>query len=398
MDVTRLFDAEIDRLRAAGVAGESGRVRELFDWLAARGPHAESATQDELARRVFGQQQPESDDATVRVYIHRLRKKLEDYYAANEPGEAGTRVELPSGTYALRLAGVDAASTAPGPATAASAQASRRPRGAVLLGIMLLALLAGTSLYLLNRDSAPNALWQPIVASDRPVLLVLGDYYIYGEIDPVRPEQSRLIRDFRVDSEQELAALQEAEPDRYGFAEDVGLTYLPFSAAYGLQAVMPVLADAGKDVEVIAASELEPDMLNRFDVVYVGLLSGLGLLEDQVFADSTLRVGESYDELVDRESGQVWTSDEARSLASPAFYRDYAYLAAFTASTGAHVVVIASQRETGLRGISPLTMSDSLPDEIAEVAGSPPFDALVQVTGQQGADLDDRVILARERR
>lgn len=392
MDVTRLFDDEIARLRAARVPGESGRVRALFDYLAARGPDAGSTTQDELACEVFGQETSDADDATVRVYVHRLRKKLEDFYAANGAGERGARVVLPSGIYALRLEGVEAARPRAG--------TSRRSRpgtlgaaAAVLAVLALVALFAWT-----QRTGVPNALWEPLAASERPVLLVLGDYYIYGEIDPVRPEQSRLIRDFRVDSEQDLAALQEAEPDRYGYAEDVGLTYLPFSAAYGMQQIVPVLKESGKQVEVIAASALEPDMLNRFDVVYVGLLSGLDLLEEQAFAGSTLRVGESYDEVVDRESGQVWTSDEARSLGSPAFYRDYAYIARFTATTGAQVVIIASQRETGLRGISPLVVAGELPPEVAEVANGAAFEALVQVTGQQGADLDDRLILARARR
>jgi len=392
MDVTPSFEAEIARLRDAKVPGASGRVRELFDYLAERGPEAESATQDELAREVFGQETSDADDATVRVYVHRLRKKLEDFYAANEAGENGARVVLPSGTYALRLERIEAVKTKPG------SYRANRPSTLIAAGVAL-AVLALVALFAwTQRASAPNALWEPLAQSDRPVLLVLGDYYIYGEIDPVRPEQSRLIRDFRVDSEQDLAALQEAEPDRYGYAEDVGLTYLPFSTAYGLQQVVPVLAESGKSVEVIAASELEPDMLNRFDVVYVGLLSGMGLLEEQTFARSNLRLGESYDEIVDRETGQIWTSDEARSLASPAFYRDYAYLARFTASTGANVVVVASQRETGLRGIAPLAVGASLPDGIAEVEGADAFEALVQVTGQQGADLDDRLILARERR
>ncbi len=392
MDVTPLFEGEIARLRAAGVPGESGRVRELFDNLADRGPDAESASQEELAREVFGQATTDADDATVRVYVHRLRKKLDDFYTANGPGQNGARVVLPSGTYALRLKGVEVAHEE------RPEKRTSKPRApmAAVAAVVVLALIA--LLVWSQRTPAPNALWEPVVSSDRPVLLVLGDYYIYGEIDPVRPELSRLIRDFRIDSEQELAALQEAEPERYGYAEDVGLTYLPFSLAYGLQTVMPVLADAGKNVEVIAASDLEPDMLNRFDIVYIGLLSGMGLLEEQAFAGSTLRIGESYDEIVDRDSGEVWTSDEARSLASPAFYRDYAYLARFTASTGAQVVVIASQRETGLRGISPLAVGDSLPEGVSDVAGADAFEALVQVTGQQGADLDDRLILARERR
>ncbi len=396
MDVTSPFEAEVERLRAKQVPGASGRLRELFDYLAQRGPDADSVTQDELARAVFGQQGADADDATVRVYVHRLRKKLEDFYAADEAGEGGVRVVLPSGTYALRLEGIEEAPTRPGPYRA------NRPSTLVAAGVAL-AVLAVVALFAWSqRGEAPNALWAPLAASERPILLVLGDYYIYGEIDPVRPEQSRLIRDFRVDGEADLAALQEAEPDRYGYAEDVGLTYLPFSTAYAMQSIMPVLADidrnTGREVDVIAASEVEPAMLNRFDVVYLGLLSGMGVLEEQVFTDSTLRVGESYDELVDRESGQVWTSDEARTLASPAFYRDHAYLARFTASTGAQVVVVASQRETGLRGISPIAVADALPQGVAEVSGADGFEAVVQVTGQQGADLDDRLILARERR
>nr|WP_237392344.1 helix-turn-helix domain-containing protein [Aurantiacibacter rhizosphaerae] len=366
----------------------------MFDFLARRGPDARSASQDDLAREVFGQETSDADDATVRVYIHRLRKKLEDFYAADDEADGGVRIVLPSGTYALRMegGGVEDVQTRPG------SYRANRPSTLIAAGVALIVLALVALFAWTQRADAPNAFWQPLAASDRPVLLVLGDYYIYGEIDPVRPEQSRLIRDFRVDSEQDLAALQEAEPDRYGYAEDVGLSYLPFSSAYGLRDVMPVLSRGGKDVEVIASSELTPDMLNRFDIVYVGLLSGMGLLEEQIFAGSSLRMGESYDEIVDRESGQIWTSEEARTLASPAFYRDYAYLTRFTASTGAQVVVIASQRETGLRGISQIVVSGELPAEMDQALGGKGFEALVQVTGQQGADLDDRTILARQRR
>ena len=58
---------------------------------------------------------------------------------------------------------------------------------------------------------------------------------------------------------------------------------------------------------------------------------------------------------------------------------------------------MASQRETGLRGISPIAVADALPEGVAEVSGADGFEAVVQVTGQQGADLDDRLILARAR-
>ena len=70
------FLAELARVRGSGVLGDSGRLRELFDYLAGRGADAVPASQADIADSVFGQADTEGDDATVRVYIHRLRKRL----------------------------------------------------------------------------------------------------------------------------------------------------------------------------------------------------------------------------------------------------------------------------------------------------------------------------------
>ncbi len=61
----------------------------------------------------------------------------------------------------------------------------------------------------------------------------------------MRPEEGRLIRDFRVNSPADLELMQDLEPDRYAMGEDVGLNYLPFASAYGLREIMPILARGG---------------------------------------------------------------------------------------------------------------------------------------------------------
>lgn len=393
-----IFEREVERLRRAGVPGASGRLRDLFDVLAARGPAAQPLTQAEIASAVFGQDQTDADDATVRVYVHRLRKRIDDFYDRNGMGEGGARIELPAGAYRLVLVeGASGAAASPG----AGDVRPRRRLSRLLPALGVIALLAAFALGALlgaRPERTANAAWAPLVASDRPVLIVLGDYYIFGEIDPVRPEEGRLIRDFRVNSPEDLAALQEAEPGRYGFAEDFGLNYLPFSAAYGLTEIVPMLADNGKPVSVMASSQLDPDMLNYFDVVYIGLTSGLGVLEDPTFAGSTFALGESYDEIVDSASGTAFVSEEARRVASPAFYRDYAFLTRYTAATGAQVMVVAAQRDTGLRAIAPIAASGQLPAALADAARAPGgFAALYEITGQQGADLDEKLVAARAR-
>ena len=386
------FAEEVARLHAAGVPGRSGRLRELFDFLAERGAQSVPATQGEIAAAVFNQPETDADDATVRVYMHRLRKRLEDHYRDHPPAPGAPQLDIPSGIYALQLAQDNA-----------SSEQQPKPRSIPNHWLLLAALAlvaAFTGGWLLNRETSvqSNAIWDPLLESDRPVLLVLGDYYLFGEIDPVRPDEGRLIRDFRVNSAQDLLVMQEAEPDRYGMAEDVGLNYLPFQTSFALERITPVLASGEKQVEIIAASELNSEMLNTHDVVYLGLLSGMGLLEEITFAGSSLRIGENYDELIDRETRQLWTSDEARRIASPAFYRDFAYVSRYRAPGGGLVTVVASERVTGLRGIGPIVANAALAGELDDVAGDGDFEALFQITGQQGADLSDRLILARPRR
>ncbi|MEO6041476.1 MAG: hypothetical protein ABIP41_06215, partial [Croceibacterium sp.] len=327
---------------------------------------------------------------TVRVYIHRLRKRLDDHYAAHPP--AAGRLTIPAGSYVLRLA------TPAGEVMPVEPAGLRGPRLA-LLALAALALVAGAfaaSRWLASAEPRANALWEPFLQSTRPLTIVVGDYYMFGEIDELRPERGRLIRDFRVGSPTDLARMQQTEPDRYGAAEDVGLYYLPLSAAYALREIMPVLARAHRPIEIVPASQLQADALRTSDIIYIGLVSGMGMLEDQSFADSAFQVGESYDELVDTAAGKSYVSEEARNLASPVSYRDYGFVTRYRASGGALVAIVAGARDTGLKGLAPL-LADDLPPPLDKVARTGSFEALYQITGQQGADLSEKLVALHAR-
>ena len=70
--------AEISRVRESGVLGATGRLVELFDFLASRSADNRPPKEAEIALAVFGKADSEAlrDDPVARVYIHRLRKKL----------------------------------------------------------------------------------------------------------------------------------------------------------------------------------------------------------------------------------------------------------------------------------------------------------------------------------
>ena len=391
MSETGPFEREVERIRTSGVLGRSGRLRELFDFLAERGP-AQPVSQADIAYGVFGQIDAGADDATARVYVHRLRKRLAEFYA-REGAEAG-RLTLPAGSYELVFE--EAARD-----SARSKDGRRSLRWIVTL--LLLAVLAVS--FLMGRETGSpgpaaeaNAIWQPFIESDRQIVVAVGDYYIFGEIDPFEPERGRMIRDFAINSPTDLARAQESEPERYGRAEDMGLSYLPLSSAYALRSLMPVLARHPQPVEVVAASVVSPQMLRDRNVVYIGLVSGMGLLEETTFSSSDLSVGETYDELRDAVSGRRYSSGEALSRTSPEYYRDFGYIARFRRPGGALVAVVAGARDTGLRGLAPLAVGelDARLEDVAAGEGS--FEAVFEFTGQQGADLSSRLDLARKRR
>ena len=104
-DVTGVFMAsssKVDelagRLRAAQAMGRSEITKLLFEFLVARSADAAAPKEIEIARAIFGAAGnfDGSQDASVRVYIHRLRQKLDDYYSGAGKSES-ERLIIPKG-------------------------------------------------------------------------------------------------------------------------------------------------------------------------------------------------------------------------------------------------------------------------------------------------------------
>lgn len=385
-DLEEQFAAEVDALRQSGVLGERGRVLDLFNYLASRGPHASNSPSEQvLAAEVFGRRDFSSgDDASVRVYMHRLRKKLDEFYSNAGKGHA-CRLSLPRGEYRLLLETLD--NTEARPAT--SRFVPWFALGLVIVNILIWLILAqGT-----KEQSNPelNAVWQTLGQSSRPVTVLVGDYYLYAEKDDDL-EVNRLVRDYRVNSPTDLERLARAAPQRYGKGADAGLSYLPPSAAYALGDILPRLVQTGRPFRVAPVSSENINVFKTSDVVYVGLLSGMSFLESMAFANSSFVPGDSYDEIIAIENGQWFRSTEAMGLMEQTAYRDYGYFSFIRPDTSGWLMVIAGTRDTGLRGIAELVSAANLPVDFNTITQRPRFEALVEVGGQQQSNIRQTLI------
>lgn len=131
---------------------------------------------------------------------------------------------------------------------------------------------------------------------------------------------------------------------------DLDTWYTPVGATQALRDVMPLVrraAGSSARVRVMTASRVTPDLLKTADIVYVGYFSGLRILQQPVFERSGYAIGATYDELVDRQTGQSFTSSAGPSSGDRA-NRDYGYLATFRGVAGNRFLIIAGARDIGV--------------------------------------------------
>jgi hypothetical protein len=377
-------------VRASGALGRSAGLNRLFDYLVDASGSEVRPKEVEIALAVFSRDSgfDGAQDASVRVAMHRLRRKLEDFYAG--PGrDQPLRLSIPKGEYRI-------VAELQGPAPLPPKPPRRWPWVVAAVAVVV-ALHAGVWAFLAGRggelgEVRRSAPWAELARSKRPLILVVGDYYIFGETDP-RTGVSRLVREYGINSHEDLDAWITENPEDVGRFRDLDLYYLPVGAAFALKDVSPVVA--GEDVRVVMASDLTSDMIRRNDIVYVGYFSGLGALRDPVFGASRLAVGDTWDELVDTRSGTTYASQEGGPGGGADTKRDYGYVSSFPGPQGNRIVVIAGARDMGLmQAAEAVTGADTLKALLRQAKDAPAFEALYEAEGIRRANLGGRLLLA----
>src|SRR5262245_45622792 len=199
---------EADRLRTSGTPGKPGPLPRLSQFLMGRSGGS-APKEIEIAVAVFNKKSDFDigQDALVRVYVHKLRKRLEEYYLRN-PGER--RIVIPKGEYRLVVEGVVAEVAPERVGLKPDPQVSNYRTGLILAFVMGLVLAVAGALLVGAARAKPEAasasaspIWSSLLADDLPVTIVVGDYYLLGEVDQ-SGDVKRLVREFNINSEAEF--------------------------------------------------------------------------------------------------------------------------------------------------------------------------------------------------
>ncbi|MCZ6674060.1 MAG: tetratricopeptide repeat protein, partial [Verrucomicrobia bacterium] len=97
-----IIEQEVAKLTKNHILGRSRAYARLLEYLAGCSINGRRPKEFEIASKVFGKGSDfdPSQDSLVRVYVHNLRQKLDNYYA-REDNPGGDRLAIPKGEYRL---------------------------------------------------------------------------------------------------------------------------------------------------------------------------------------------------------------------------------------------------------------------------------------------------------
>ncbi len=209
------LQALVQRIINSGVLGRSRTYSEILAYLAECAVNGNNPKEMAIAMDVLGRDTDfdVGKDSIVRVHIYHLRNKLKAYFEKYGKQEK-YRLDIPKGQYILTA--IPAADI---PAEKLSVTGKPLNRNAMtqwLAAVAIVLLLINLFVQLNPEQAELEEMsvfaglepWQEMYDDTAPVLILVGDYYIFGELND-RGEVLRMIRVFDVNSPEELAFLQE---------------------------------------------------------------------------------------------------------------------------------------------------------------------------------------------
>ncbi|MDX1490100.1 MAG: hypothetical protein R3332_02365 [Pseudohongiellaceae bacterium] len=392
----------------SGALGRSKVYGRLLAYLLEQALEGGKPKEIEIAMEVFGRGADfdVSKDSLVRVYIYQLRKKLDTYYKKHTPNTP-YRICIPKGQYALTVESLPGDARKPSDSKQLSDTSLKGfSNSNWMMGFIALLLVLNLVAYFFEspegqlpsatQQAAQLTPWSALLDDELPIRIVMGDYYIFGELNE-RGNVRRMVRDFNINSPEDLNELFLADTSARQQFLDLNLNYLPEGSAIALAAIIPVLQKEGKRISVTMMSDLDTGDLINSHIVYIGYISGLDKLQRLVFASSTLQIGRTYDELFNRMTGEIYSSDAGLPQQNQSF-RDYGLFSTFPSTSGNQLVIVAGARDAGLmhtaRALATaeaLTLNAERLDTPTD-APAPSYEALYEVFGIDRQDFDANLV------
>ncbi|MCW0481444.1 hypothetical protein [Gaoshiqia sediminis] len=340
--------------------------------------NGENPKEFQIASDVFGKKMNSGKEVNIRVYIHNLRKKLNEYYQ-KEGRDDEFVLELPKGEYRVhfhysQLKLVQKKLLLQSPTL-------------LFISLLLFALSLLTIFYFPQKSTLP--FWKPFLKKDFPVFLVLGDHYFFRS--QIATGKMSTVRDNHINSDAEYEDFLKEHPEKLGEMAKSDLTYINNQAPIGLFYFMNILGGGAANCTMNYSSRVRMEDFRQHHVIFIGSFKTL-----QFMAGATEKMGIRYN--IQQSKLEYHTSDSIYTFynRSDEFLNyEYASVAKFVTNDGRHILFFLCDNDIGNIALAkyftdPETLRD-FEKALKPMKGSN-FKGVFEVKGQKRTDFEIRLI------
>ncbi|WP_016954382.1 hypothetical protein [Catenovulum agarivorans] len=274
---------EASRLLEAKQFTKSAIFTKLFVYLVNSTLNNEVPKEISIGVEVFGKDTSydPSNDSLVRVYVHKLRKKIDDIYNADKERQISARLSIPKGGYEVILTPTDQVEATETRWGLSDIKQIHR-RTWIIIALSVLLLLSWTSNFLQysnkpTMNNPANLFWSEFGKNKKLTYVVLGDLYLFHYREP-NSNVRFLARNPKVNSDEGFTHWLKEFDESSGNISKTSNRFLMQSSAYTLTKVTKMLELNGIKYEITTLSDLDPKVLRDTNFIYLGMYKTMGIL------------------------------------------------------------------------------------------------------------------------
>ena len=255
----------IEKILNSSAFCRSGIYAELFEYLVHSSMKGEVPKESVIEIEVFKRS---PGDGNIRSYIHKLRKKLDEYYK-NEGNHDSLKFTIPKGAYKVEIV----------------KNKKRISKKALIITMLIGIVIINTGIWFISfqqdkheAKKTEHLVWKQFIENKRKSVIVIGNYFFFhGELPS---GDLGIMRDFSINSLNEFNEYIIEHPDIAGKINHTETTYLGRDGIFSLPHIIEPFFVHQSPFEIKISRDVQWDMIRSNNIIYIGSFKNLRILRN----------------------------------------------------------------------------------------------------------------------
>lgn len=379
--------------------GSSSTYSNLLKYLVECTQSGDVPKETTIGAHLFGSSATEDyDSAQVRVYIFNLRKKLTKYFE-NEGSSEPLVLTIPKGSYKVEYIKK--------PSILTTSNFTKYRATSIIL-LILLGISIGSNFFFSGQKEAlqesyeilpETKVWQQFIEGDKPVLVVLGDLFIFTELNK-ETGVTKTVRNSEINSLDAYLSLKQNHNDTTIQLGELSYTYLIKNTSDWIENLTKIFFSRHKDFQTRVISRIDTRDIHDHNIIFIGMQKTAGLFNNY-FLNSNFDL--INDATYTYQNGSQTEALKFMPKGDPdKYHTDYGFVAKYPGPNNNTIFMFAGLWDTAtsqsLKNFtdpeSLIQLEESMVTKFGKVPNN--FEILFEVSGIDRTELDTKVLYMNE--